>query len=296
MKKIIYLALFVLIAASCSNKDLTVGNCDDVLVPVRVLVDGFNVNQVEFPETRAAQDVADYSGVKVITLAFYDATGAEVYKSNQNRGDASSYTTFGEFSCNLAIGNYTMVVVARGHKDGDTFSLTSPTEAAYTGEFARETFVNTKEVRVANNTPLSLSVTLNRIMAKLAIQSTDNRSAGIPKIRITYGGGGKSFNPTTGLALSNTGFSVTNTISSGVGSPIDIGSYVFLSANEQTMNVTLHLLDEGDHELFTKVVEDVPFMRNRVTVLRGNMFSASSPSSASFIVETEWEDQATVNF
>lgn len=296
MKQILFLATVALVAVSCSNRDVAALEGDEPLVPVRVHVDGFNINQEEFPVTRSAQDVADYSGVKVITLAFYDADGSEVYKTTQSRSDASSYSTFGEFSCNLSIGNYSMVVVARGHKDGDSFTLTSPTEAAYTGEFARETFVNTKEVRVANGTPLSLSITLNRIMAKLAIQSTDNRSSGVSKIRIKYGNGGKSFNPTTGLALSNGGFTVTNTISTAVGSPIDIGSYVFLTSNEQSMNVTLTLLDDGDHELFSKVVENVPFMRNRITVLKGGMFSASSPSSASFMVETDWEEQATVNF
>ena len=285
--------ILLVVATGCSNKiiDETV---NEKLIPVRVLVDGFNVTQEELPSTRAAQDVADYSGVKVITLAFYDANGTEVYKANQTKDDASTYTTFGEFTCSLAMGSYTMVVVARGNKDGDVFTLTSPTEAAYTGEFARETFASTRSVNVSSGTPLSLTVTLNRIMAKLAIQSTDVRPSGVSKLRITYGAGGKAFNPTTGFATSNTGFTVTNTINSAVGSSIDVGSYVFLTANEQNMNVTLQLLDDGNSVFFTKVVENVPFKRNRVTVLRGGMFS--SPTTSTFLVETDWEETSTVNF
>ena len=294
MKKTVFLAIIALLAASCSNKidDVVVDNHETV--PVRVHIDGFDVSQDDFPATRAAQDVNDYSGVKVITLAFYDANGTEVYKTDQTKGDASTYTTFGEFTCNLAIGNYTMVVVARGHKDGDVFTLTSPTAAAYTGEFARETFATTRSVNVVTSAPLSLNVTLSRIMAKLAVQSTDVRPSGVPKLRITYGAGGKAFNPTSGFATSNTGFTVTNTIGSAVGSSIDIGSYVFLTADEQTMNVTLQLLDDNNAVFFTKVVENVPFKRNRVTVLRGGMFS--SPTTATFLVETDWEETATVNF
>ena len=293
LKFLFFWTLCVLLAASCSEKTEVVSNNDD-LVPIRVCIDGFSVTQEEIPSTRAAQDVADYSGVKVITLAFYDANGSEVYKANQTKDDASTYTTFGEFTCNLAMGNYTMVVVARGHKDGDAFTLTSPTEAAYTGEFARETFASTRSVNVSSGTPLSMTVTLNRIMAKLAIQSTDVRPAGVSKLRITYGAGGKAFNPTTGYATSNTGFTVTNTINSAVGSSIDVGSYVFLTANEQTMNVTLQLLDDANSVFFTKVVENVPFKRNRVTVLRGGMFS--SPTTSTFLVETDWEETSTVNF
>lgn len=294
MKQKFFLAIIALLAASCSNKvdDVVVNNSE--LVPVSVHVDGFSVSQGEFPTTRAAQGVVDYSGVKIITLAFYNASGTEVYKTDQVRDDASTYTTFGVFSCNLAIGNYTMVVIARGNKDGDVFTLTSPTSAAYTGEFARETFANTRTVNVETSTPLSLNVTLNRIMAKLAVQSTDARPAGVSKLRITYGAGGKAFNPTTGFATSNTGFTVTNTIGSAVSSPIDVGSYVFLTANEQSMNVTLQLLDDNNAVFFTKVVENVPFKRNRVTVLKGGMFS--SPTTASFLVETDWETSTTVNF
>ena len=46
--------------------------------------------------------------------------------------------------------------------------------------------------------------------------STDERTASVTKIRTTYGAGGKSFNPTTGLATVNSGFAVTNTPSSAV--------------------------------------------------------------------------------
>ena len=80
--------------------------------PVMVHVSGFSVSQEEFQTPRrAAQDVADYTGVKVLTLAFYSGS-TEVFKHEQVRGALEEGETFGEFECSLPMGSYTMVVIA----------------------------------------------------------------------------------------------------------------------------------------------------------------------------------------
>ena len=299
MKKHFMMAAAMLLAASCSNDpELTnVVENQAETAPITVRVSDFSVTQEEMPSgggtTRAAEDVADYTEVKAIDLAFYEGS-TEVYKTTQLRSNTSTYTTFGEFECNLPIGNYTMVVVGRGYSNGDVFVLTSPTEAAYTTERARETFCATQDVTVTSTTPLDLSVTLSRIIAKLHIVSTDNRTASVAKIRTTYGAGGKSFNPTTGLATVNDGFSLTNTPSSGV-ETLDVGNYTFLATDEQTMDITIEALDANNNVLFTKVVPNVPLKRNRVTTLTGQVFTAGT-SAASFKVETDWIEGNTVEF
>lgn len=260
---------------------------------VKVHVSGFTVTQEEIPQAKSAEDLADYTNVGAIDLAFYEGT-TEVYKTTQLRSDNTTYTTFGEFECNLPIGNYTMVVIGRGYTDGDVFVLTSPTSAGYTSERARETFCATQDVTVTSSTPLDLTVTLSRIIAKLHIVSTDERSASVTKIRTTYSAGGKSFNPTTGLATVNTGFSVTNTPSTAV-QTLDVGNYTFLATDEQTMDITIEALDAGDNVLFTKVVSNVPLRRNRITTLTGQVFTAGT-SSGSFQVETDWLEGNTVEF
>ena len=244
--------------------------------------------------TRAAQNPADYTDVGAITLAFYYAAGTEVYKTTQIKGD-DSYTTFGEFTANLQVGTYTMVAVARYYYAGDAFTLTSPTAAAYTSERPRETFAGTQSVTVTSASPLDLDVTLNRISSWLKIVSTDGRPAIATKVRTTYAAGSKSFNPTTGEATDDNGFSVTNTPSSAVGATINPGSYLFLATDEETMNITLQVLDDNDNVLVTKVVPNVPLKRNRLTILRGALFTAES-SSAAFQLETSWIEDHTVNF
>lgn len=171
--KMFLAAAMLLAATSCTNEcELTVveNNAEQVTAPVTVRVSGFSITQEEFSGTRAAQNPADYDGVGAIDLAFYDAAGNEVYKTTQIKGDGS-YTTFGEFTANLQVGTYTMVAVARYHYAGDAFTLTSPTEAAYTSERPRETFSKVQSITVTSASPLDLDVTLNRISSWLKIVS-----------------------------------------------------------------------------------------------------------------------------
>ena len=299
MKKIFLWASLCLFAVSCSNEtiesDNGVTNAEKVLAPVTVRVNGFSVTQEEMASggtTRAAQTAESYTGVGAIDLAFYSG-GTEVYKHTQLRGDNTTYTTFGEFSCNLPIGTYTMVAIARGYYDGDVFTMTSPTAAGYTSERPRETFCASQSVTVTA-AGADASVTMNRIITQLNIISTDQISSGVAKIRTTYGGGSKSFDPTSGLATDDNGFSLTNNPAVQDGH-LGICNFAFLATDEETMTITIEALDADNHVLFTKSVPGVPLKRNRQTTLTGAIFTASA-SSAAFQVETAWIEGNTVNF
>lgn len=299
MKKIIFWASLCLFAVSCSNEtiesDNGVTNAEKVLAPVTVRVNGFSVTQEEMASggtTRAAQTAASYTDVRAIDLAFYSG-GTEVYKHTQLRGDNTTYTTFGEFSCNLPIGTYTMVAIARGYYDGDVLTMTSPTAAGYTSERPRETFCASQSVTVTA-AGADASVTMNRIITQLNIISTDQISSGVAKIRTTYGGGSKSFDPTSGLATDDNGFSLTNNPAVQDGH-LGICNFAFLATDEETMTITIEALDADNHVLFTKSVPGVPLKRNRQTTLTGAIFTASA-SSAAFQVETAWIEGNTVNF
>lgn len=301
MKKHLMMAAIVLLAATgCTNEcvETEVAN-QKATAPVTVRVNDFSITTEEMPSgggtTRSAVNPASYDGVGAIDLAFYSG-GTEVFKTTQIKSDGTTYSTFGEFECNLPVGSYTMVVIGRGYFDGDVFTLTSPTAAGYTSERARETFVKTQVVNITSADPVNLSATLNRIVAKLEIISTDTRIDGVSKIRTTYSAGGKSFNPTTGLATSNTGFNLTNTPSAAVGATIDVGSFVFLATDEQTVNITIDVLDTNEDVMFTKYVANVPLKRNRQTVLSGPLFTSTAITSSAFQVETDWLPDNTVNF
>ena len=142
---------------------------------------------------------------------------------------------------------------------------------------------------------LNLNVTLSRIVTKLGILSTDSRPEGAAKIRTTYSAGGKSFNPTTSSATSNTGFTQINNLTKPVGQTIGISNFAFLATDEQTMNITIDVLDANDEVLISKTISNVPFKRNRLTALRGQVFTPSA-TTASFSLETSWLADHNVDF
>ena len=299
MKKIFFMAAICLLTASCSNESELKQSDEQQYAQVYVNVGGINMAVEEFPDTRVVTRAdgtaaADYSGVAAIDLAFFASDGTLAYKYTQWRSDATTYETFGKFTCQLLFGTYNMVIIARGGNTSDVFNLTSPTEASYTSEFARETFTATQEVKVNSTDALNISATLHRIMTKLSIRSTDNLPSAAAQIRTTYSVGSKSFNPTTGVALDDNGFTVTNTAYKADGK-LAVSNYAFLTADEQEATITLEVLDKDENVLNTKTIEAVPLKCNRITTLSGSLFTADA-STFSVLLSTDWETEETVTF
>ena len=288
MRHFILMAGMCLMVASCSQErinEVVNGENDAPVVPVKVHVDDFAVSLEDEARggTRAAEDVAGYKDVTGITLAFYQSDGSEAYKCEQQKPDAS----FGEFSLSLPMGSYTMVVVAYKTTDGSEFALTSSTLATYTGEHAYDTFATSQEVNITSTQAIDLSATLNRIVSRLVVESSDGRTANAANVKMTLSAGGKSFNPTTGLATVNTGFANTVGIKAEAGKSSQSSTYLFLLTDEQTMDVTIETLNAQGGTLFSKTVNDVPFKRNRMTKLIGNIYT-NQALSGGFQIETTW--------
>ena len=297
MKNSILFAGFVLLAASCSSEsEVTVSAPSSGQAQVSVRIDNFTIEQEDFASarsaTRATSPLAGYDGVKAITLAFYAGTD-EVYKATQLQADATTYTTFGEFSTPLSIGTYTMVVLGYGSES--EISLTSPTAAAYTADKGRETFVATQTVNVTSTADLNLTAELSRVITKLKVHSTDTQPTNVAKVNIQLSAGGLSFNPTTGLATVNSGFTNEVLPTSSIGKKAAFNTYFFLASDEQTVNVTITVLDASDNVLFSKSLTGVPMKRNRCTEVTGKLFSSSATASA-FTVTTDWLPDQVVEF
>ncbi len=299
MKNLVFFAAAMLLALSCSNESTEEVNNPQAQLdvqPVRVHVNTFSYSMEDMAPTRsltrATQTVLAYEAVGAIDLAFFRSDGTQVYNQTQYRSTAGD--AFGTITCSLPVGSYTMVVVARGYKDGDAFAITSPTAAGYTSDKVRETFCKSQNVVVNNTAGVDVGVTLERVVARLLVSSTDNKIADVAAMRATYAAGSKSFNPATGLAASNEGFVVTT--SAGTEANISMYSYVFLTQNTQNIDITIEALDADNAALFTKQLAAVPFQRNRLTMVSGNMFSNAPDAQFSFSLETSWVEMAVVEF
>ena len=289
-------AMSGLILAACNDRVHQIDR-EPLTAQVSVHVSNFSVTMEDFPSTRAMQDVSEYTSAKQIILAFHAPDGTLVNQMVQTRSDQSTYTTFGDFSCTLPLGTYTVTAIAlgMGFTTNDIFTLTSPTQAGFETDRARDTFLASGTISLSSADGYELELELDRITSQLGIVSTDGRPSNIVKIRTTYAAGSKSFNPTTGLAYDNNGFSLTNTPTSATDSPINVLSFLFLNTDEQNINITIETLDSQDNVVSTHVVENVPFKRNRKTILKGPLFSGPV-STSSFQLETAWLDEVTVNF
>ena len=297
MKKIHLMAGIILLAATaCSNESEQDVVNPGSQVPVTVHVDDFSMSVEDFPGavTRAPQSVDSYEGVKAITLAFYDAGGSQVSKSTQLRADNTTFTTFGQFELSLRMGSYTMVVL--GYGSADAMTLTNMSNATFDSDRVRETFIYTQAVNVTSTAALDLNATLSRVVAKLEVRSSDNRTANAAKLRTTFAAGGDGVNPLTGLSTTNTGFSNTVELSTAVGAEAGSANYLFLNTDQQSMTVNIDVLDADDNSVSHKVVNNVPLQRNKVTRLSGHLFTADDVTAA-FQIETAWlGDVTTVEF
>lgn len=292
-KKMIFAAM-ALMAAGCTSESVELSNeqtVEQTQAPVTVKVSGFSVSQEEFPETTRATAVGSYSGIQKLTLAFYKTDGTEQVKVTHTKGSMPEGDTFGEFSTSLPLGSYTMVVLGYTFYEGDVFTLTSANLAGFTGD-VRETFATSQTVNITNANAVELSATLDRIVTKLQVVSTDGKTANVSKVRMTFASGSRSFDPMTGLAPSNTGSVSTVGVSAAEGASSTSIGYVFLTGDEQTMDVTIETLDADGNTVFSTLVPNVPFKRNRVTRLTGAMYDVSASATAgSFQVNTTWLDE-----
>lgn len=284
------LAALALAAVSCSIKEERI----QCVAPITVHLSGFSIGQQDFPATKTTEAPVDYEAINALTLAFYQGS-TEVEKITQLKADASTYESFGTFTLSLPMGSYTLVAIAHTTKTGNPFTLTSPTEAAYTGDHAYETFTHTQALNINSTQPVEISATLSRVITMLTVVSSDGKTANVSNVRMSLSAGGRSFNPTTGFALTNTGFSNTVGNSADIGAHSTSSTVFFLADDEQTMDVTIETLDSSGNTLFSKTVTDVPFRRNRKTILTGAMYT-NDGLGGSFQLNTDWITQHNGSF
>ena len=304
-----FVALMGMLAASCSNDESLDSSInlsgEQALVPVTVSVSGFAVSQEEFPggttrsggsrgTTRAATAPASYSDVKALTLAFYTSDGArQVYCFTQLKNDNTTYTTLGSFSLTMPVGSYKMIVL--GYNSDYPVVFNSMTDVVFGEDKSRETFCYTQDVTIDDETPVDLTATLNRIVTRLNVQSSDNRTEAATKVRISLSKGGRGFNPITGFATSDAGFVNVATTSTAAGATTLSSVNFFITEEGETMDVTIETLDDEGNVLFSKVVTDVPFRRNRTTKLTGAMYHFGDAAGA-FTLDTEWDSEFNKDF
>lgn len=291
LKAIFAIAAAGLCAVACMKEDKPQN-----LVPVTVRVNDFSITQEEIsttlPSTKTTETPQNYSGVKTFTLAFFDAAGKEAFNETQVRSDSTYYEIFGSFNLSLPMGSYTMVVLGYGGEEPVTFN--SMTEVTFGEAIPRETFAYTRNITMSNSDLVEIEATLQRIVAGLAVRSTDFTPPELHSVRVSVSKGANSFNPISGLATSDTGVSVLFYRYTSVGSTTRTLINFFLTSDEENMDVTVETMDENENVMLSKTITNVPFKRNRNTIISGKMFSDTA--SLGVLLSTDFLPDLNLQF
>lgn len=293
--------LFVIgILSACSSESNSVD--ENVLVPVQVTFSGLDVSVV--PDgSRGLTTRATVSGAKVDRIAFtvFNAKGEKVYSVVNEDPKAED---FGMVKCLLHVGTYKFVAVAHKAKTAGSKAavITSPTVASL-AETNIPSCVYSKvtNVTVSGNTTQSVNIEFGkRITSSFELNVTDAYPDEIETVELILNpskdqaANPYAFNPSTGCAASaltyNASFNRKSfSVTSFTGKTLSIS--LFLTAEEQKMNVTINMKKNDGTILYTSTLKDVTFRQHSSTIAKGTFFS--SQVSGSFTFDTT--DDTSIN-
>lgn len=207
-------------------------------------------------------------------------------------------------NCLLHIGTYKFVAVAHKAKTAESKAavITSPTEATL-GEANVPSCLYSKvtDVTVSGNTTQDVTIAFGkRITSSFDLNVTDAYPDEIETVELILNPlidkteKEYVFNPTTGLAESaltyNASFNRKSfSVTSFTGKTLSIS--LFLTAEEQKMNVTINMKKNDGTILYTRTLKDVAFRQHASTIAKGTFFS--SQVSGSFTFDTT--DDTSIN-
>lgn len=211
---------------------------------------------------------------------------------------------FGMVKCLLHIGTYKFVAVAHKAKTAESKAavITSPTEATL-GEANVPSCLYSKvtNVTVSGNTTQSVNIEFGkRITSSFELNVTDDYPDEIENVEIILNpskdqaANPYAFNPSTGCAASaltyNASFNRKSfSVTSFTGKTLSIS--LFLTSDEQKIDVTINMKNSDGTILYTRTLKDVTFRQHSSTIAKGTFFS--SQVSGSFTFDTT--DDTSIN-
>lgn len=243
-------------------------------------------------DTRAA--IAAY--FTKLNVQLFDADGAKVFDKvkTQTKDDDD----FGSMSVKLTAGTYTVVAV--GHSSAVSATIKSPTVCQFTaknGEKLTDTFCHCSQIVVSGSTA-NYTLPMYRAVAMIQFILTDETvPSNFAYFRMDYTGGSANFNPTTMEGITKSSQSENRLRNS-----LNIHqayTFPYLSATG-TLKITCTATASDGSTIRTRVFDNVPVTRNRITTYTGPFFGDGdgqfSQSDFSFVVHADWDGENKITF
>lgn len=252
---------------SCSNDISVLSGSPAETKAIAFALDG-DWQGIDEPFTRSA--VAGSSMTDVWVLDYMG--GVLKQQVHQASGD----TDFGSPTLSLSYGEHTLYFIA---SSGDNPVLNTNAHTLGFGA-VRDTFWESVNVNVASGTAANQSVTMNRIVTKLAIQPTDEIPANINTITIAPATWHLTFDYLTGLpTAASTDYSRTMAIPDnykGTAGTLKINLLGFCGTSDFTTNVSVTAKDADNNTIGYAAISNAPMKRNRACRFSGTLFGNSN--------------------
>lgn len=285
MKKPILMALAVGLLMTACEKPIVLDD-DDGNVTLEFVPTTHDVS------TRGTVVIGDYFTRLAIQLFTQDEQKVWDKVKTQDRDDAD----FGTLRCALYEGTYTVVAV--GHSSLVTPSIKSTELVQFTaknGMKNSDTFCYYGTIAVDED-HANFELRMNRVTALLRFRFTDEAMpSAFAGIMCDYSGGSANFNPSTMQGCTKSSQSELR----GINEEYHFFTFPYMS-DEGLLKVTLSALDADQNVLATKVLQNVPVTRNRITTYTGTLFTDEpgeiTQTAFGISVNGDWDGEDTYYF
>ena len=274
MRKVLFLAAACIVLAACEKSADNAAEGKDVTFAMS----GWET-EVE-PLTRSNL-VAD--GQALTDVWVLDYVGGEL---KQQLHQVSTDVDFAEPTLTLAYGEHTIYFVASRGVD----PVISTTAHSLTFGKVRDTFWKAYNCTVTGSSVSNISVTLDRVVTRMRINITDvvddNAATLLLKPSKWYLGLDYLNGEPTAEAID---FVSSVTIPDSYKGQTGLQASIFgFSATNWTTDVIIECRKADNGVIGSASVDDVPFTRNRTSVLSGNLFSHGG--NVAVAIQTDWLD------
>lgn len=246
--------------------------------------------QVELVATRAT---ADY--VKRLAWLVVDSKGCIVMKQEKT----SESTDFDKATLELPYGSYRLYLV--GHNGGEDVSISADGIATFAETKLTDTFSKCMELTVGRETEGTLSIPMQRTVAKFILKCKDAIPAEVSRVTLCYTGAGQTLDVKTGLTA-DTDLTVVQerniTIPSSNKGKTDCSfvAYMFLPSEESTIYLTATSWDSEDNPVSQYTFTAAPMQQNCQTTYTGQFFSNGESISGGVTIDGTWGSGSEFEF
>lgn len=291
----------ILLANSCQNISIedTKQHSSEEEIPLATvdLNCALNIDETKWNlNTRAT---AAESSATRIAVKIFDSSNQEVKSITQQKTDEN----FGSIrELRLSPGSYTIVAVA--HKASSTGSeapiITSPTSATIPESYADDIYACTTSVTINANEfeKKTVNMTLNLCLTSAKVHTKDPLPKEVKKFKMTVNEGKSpftslTFNPATGVALSDASYSRTFDVSSITGKTVTVTVKALLNEYPKFVSIKVSALDADNVELYSRQFDNIELNRAKERLINTNLFTDGIDSDMSF---EEWgsDDPITI--